>query len=477
MSQSQAVRKDHEGQGFLLDAILQRWSPEELFIIAHIKRFAECFTGDEEFRQALLKNPENCDAMAKARGCLISPKKIPLLWQRGILREIPEEELAEYPYLKLWGAWIKDMIALREAVKEMGRTASINDRFDAWRLRQIARCEHELGDNKGTIVHSILAFELAKGCSVGCWFCGLSAQPLAKVYQATDENIGLWQDILKVCVETFGTAAQVANCYWATEPFDNPDYLSFVESFSRICGAMPQTTTAMPLRDISATKDMLALRKRYPSVPDRFSILSTAVLRKVHTLFSAEELLGVELIMQQQDAGEGGVSKTLAGRFRDKQGDNPAMPLGLGTISCTSGFVVNMAEHSIRLVSPCRASARWPQGYRVHAEGTFYSGAEFKAFIETAIAEHMKTNVANNQVLAFHPALEFTAGENGFSLRSPFKVYNLAGGPHMALLGKLLSDGDHSTQLIIKELLAAGANPFFVWGTINDLFSHGLLCD
>ena len=45
-----------------------------------------------------------------------------------------------------------------------------------------------------------------------------------------------------------------------------------------------------------------------------------------------------------------------------------------GTIACVSGFLFNMVERNVRLISPCNASERWPLGYRIYDEGTFTDG-------------------------------------------------------------------------------------------------------
>ncbi len=58
--------------------------------------------------------------------------------------------------------------------------------------------------------------------SVGCWFCGLSADRFKGYYDYSKEHAELWHGVVGVASEMFGSAASTGVCYWATEPMDNP---------------------------------------------------------------------------------------------------------------------------------------------------------------------------------------------------------------------------------------------------------------
>ena len=60
-----------------------------------------------------------------------------------------------------------------------------------------------------------------------------------------------------------------------------------------------------------------------------------------------------------------------------------------GTIECTCGYLVNMLDRTVKLVSPCFASERWPLGYIVHAEGTFSDASEFRDVLLRCVDEAM----------------------------------------------------------------------------------------
>ena len=53
--------------------------------------------------------------------------------------------------------------------------------------------------------------------------------------------------------------------------------------------------------------------------------------------------------------------RTLAWRLAHDETPLPVAPIG--TIECTCGYLVNMVDRTIRLITPCTVSERWPLGY------------------------------------------------------------------------------------------------------------------
>ena len=202
------------------------------------------------------------------------------------------------------------------------------------------------------ITHPILAFELSAGCSIGCWFCGISADRFRGNFPYTRENATLWRDILDHAVDLFGPGAQSGFCYWGTDPSDNPDYPKFLEDYYAITGLLPQTTTAAPLKDMALTREVMRLGEKHRCVINRFSILNLKMFEAVHAAFSAEELLGVELVMQNRESL---IAKARVGRAKERQqklesAGKPASIAGVeseqSTIACASGFLVNMVART-----------------------------------------------------------------------------------------------------------------------------------
>lgn len=191
---------------------------------------------------------------------------------------------------------IVQKLAWRDVIRR--ESASSNLALREWRERQIKRCLLELGENQNAaITHIPAAFELADGCSVACWFCALSAPPLSAVYRYTPENAELWRDMQVEMRDTVGPAARWSSAYWATEPFDNPNQEAFCDDFYRIHGMYPQTTTAVPLRDVKRTHALLADSSAKGCLVNRFSVHSGKQLLKIHENFSSKELLNTELLL------------------------------------------------------------------------------------------------------------------------------------------------------------------------------------
>jgi radical SAM family RiPP maturation amino acid epimerase len=352
---------------------------------------------------------------------------------------------------------------------------------------------------------------LSKGCSIGCSFCAFAAEKLQGVFAHTPENASLWREILETALDLFGPAVLTAICYWATEPSDNPDYLRFLKDFCDLTGIVPQTTTAAPLKNLDWTRELLQLRKENPSTPDRFSILSTVMLGRVHEAFSAEELLCVELVQQQPSAM---IPKARSGRARLSkrwlpkappalnesrsgpaaqpcEGPNPSQGCSSGqsdapraavirssrTISCLSGYLVSMMDRTIQLVSPCAATDRWPLGYRVHAQGRFANASDFRKFIERSIAECMDDHLGGDEPLAFRRDLTYAPLPGGFSLTNDYFAHKVTDAPLMARLGEMVGKGNMTAGEVMDALLREGGDLLEVTGAIKGLFDKGLLDD
>ena len=158
-------------------------------------------------------------------------------------------------------------------------------------------------------------------------------------------------------MESFGAASSVsrARCLVrqpAQASATGPQVQSITRTTTVFCpttiksrAALPQTTTAAPLKDQALTRRVLELFKRYGGVTNRFSVLSTNHLNQIHAAFSPEDLMGVELILQGKEAP---TAKAFTGRARARKeklkaankDDAIALPEGYPTtIACVSGFL------------------------------------------------------------------------------------------------------------------------------------------
>ncbi|PKM76287.1 MAG: radical SAM family RiPP maturation amino acid epimerase [Firmicutes bacterium HGW-Firmicutes-15] len=456
----------------------ERFDIDEKKLIPHIKRFLECVVGDAEFFATVQENAAGCGSLLHSRGILgVDPVQVAaLVPELPLLKEVPAAEMEDKPQAQLWRRYVDTIDQLRKTWRQRGERTPSN-RFNAWHQQQVNRCYSQLGGGTNReIVHATVAFEFSKGCSMGCPFCGLAAERLQGVFMYTIENAGLWQDVLSAAIERLGTTVGSGMCYWATEPSDNPDYLKFVSDFGKATGIYPQTTTAAPLRNLAWTRELLRFRREHVMVVDRFSILSTNALRRVHKTFSAEDLALTELIMQHSDYLVRLMARSGRNR-KDASGSPPPVLSQEHTIACLTGYLVNMVERSVRLISPCPPSDRWPLGYRVHAEGSFSSAAELDDFIGKTIEECMPEQVATDDILAFRKDLEFSPMLEGFQLCSRYQSHKMTGSPHLPQLGKLIAQGNLTSRRVLEELMVQHKDVFAIIASIQRLFDQGLLED
>jgi radical SAM family RiPP maturation amino acid epimerase len=372
----------------------QQVPAEHLRDVAHTKRFLERWTMDPSFRDRYIEDPEAAIAslglaLTKEQ---IDPMVIPALAGEITRRLEAGEEDACPESVKRYRAFINEKKRHRSATRRAGAPA--DRRLAAWRARQIERCRGELGSVRAdAIVHAPIVFELSKGCTVGCWFCGVAAPDFDHNLAYTEETAQLWTGVLEAVRDVVGEPAQQGFLYWATDPLDNPDYESYLTEFHRVFGRCPQTTTAIAHKDVQRTRRLLDLGASLGSFVDRFSIISLKFLDIVHEAFTPEEMLRVECVAQNKEASDKHL-KSNSGRARQFANGKRAAELAgdetSSTIACVTGFLFNMVERSVKLITPCNSSERWPLGYWIVDEGTFGTAEELRALLEAMVAKNCR---------------------------------------------------------------------------------------
>jgi radical SAM family RiPP maturation amino acid epimerase len=445
-------------------------------MLGEIKRLRERYRADARFRARLQEPGADLAYLATAHGIHFDLREAWPLLMRLDPDLLGDGEPKSTHLVQVWEAYEEELLRCMDDFLQGGDCSDANPRFAAWRKRQISRARSELGETAQSIKHPIIAFELSAGCTVGCWFCGVGAGKFQESYPYTPETSRLWRDLLAECRKVFGSAAQTGFCYWATEPTDNPDYPRFIEDFRDVTGAIPPTTTAMPLRDLAMTRRILDLHVQYGGLPNRFSILTLRTLDRVHATFSALDLLGVELVLQNAEALQ---DKSCVGRARDKpallEKHNRKPVTDDATIACVSGFLVNMVGGSIRLISPVTPSKRWPLGYRVYGERRFKSAPEFRRAMDDLIVEHMPMTIAASARLALRGDLAFERDGDRFILGSRGARYALGGFAGAGLLGEMLKEGHSTLDGIHAALAPFDADPLVVVDAVQRLFDKGLI--
>ena len=355
-------------------------APQRRSQVAALNRLLVLWVLDGKFHDAYLAEPER--ALADT-GLDVDPRAASLI----LLGRLPEgsdgqDELPES------FVWYRDFIEARFASDPHNRLRDMptDPRFRDWRERQVKRCEREMGSRARLMSHQPVTFELSLGCSMTCSFCGLSAGRLEGVFRHTHEHAKLWRDVMARLHALVGDAAGAGTCYCANEPLDNPDYELFLEDFYKEFGRIPQTTTAAATRDITRTRRLLAWGQETSPHFDRISVLSACERDILLASFTPDELLYTDLLPQFAEAP--GYNLQRAGR---NLGDTTKAP---GTISCVSGFVVNMYERSIRLETPVIASDEHPTGVLVYEKAFFADGADLEEAARRMIDRHMHETVS-----------------------------------------------------------------------------------
>ncbi len=292
----------------------------------------------------------------------------------------------------------------------------------------------------------------------------------------TDENGELWRGVLRVLYNTIGRAAQRAFLYWATDPLDNRDYERYLVDFYRVLGRCPQTTTAQPQKDIERTRGLLKLAYSLDSCIDRFSIISLNSLNKVHESLSPQEMLRVECVPQNREASarhpKARVGRAL--KFAAKREKELVNEEASSTIACVSGFLFNMVERSVKLISPCNVSERWPLGYWVVDQARFDSPEQLAEALERMIAENCRVNLRADDTVRLRPDLKVTVDGNQLVFKS-LGLTTTYRTPAAAAFTAQVTDGTKKVHEVAGALQASDGLAFTdTVAILNSMFRYGL---
>ena len=360
--------------------------PEIVRTVARMKRLAEKWNLDADFRKAYESDPEKTlaeiapDVDPEAFRLLINKDAAENLAEDLKAGKLSEKDIPE-SYV-IYKASVREKILHREKLRQ---TYCVPDEphFRAWRERQQKRCYMEMGSSAQRMVQAALMFELTLGCSVGCPFCGVASQGLRGIFRYTAENAALWRETLRRMHALIGDAAGRGTCYYSCEGLDNPDYEKFLSDYFREFGVVPQTTTAASTRDLERTRALLRFADENDPHIDRFSVISAAMRDTIFEAFTAEELVNVELLPQFPGAPGNCFAKV--GRNRGKDDENAVG----GTIACASGFIVNMQEKTLRLMTPFVSDRDHPTGEWILEKCAFRSAEDLEKQMRRMIETYM----------------------------------------------------------------------------------------
>lgn len=461
--------------------IFAAFSPEEVQTLADLKRLHERAMGDPRFRILCREPAGGLDAALREMGISKEMATVCSLLAGGTDLK-STAPIPTHPALDLWRRW------RRESAQQVATRASAFPIAHAgvatWRRRFVNRLRSELGPFRDYHATSpLIAFELSLGCSVGCWFCGVAAGRFSG-YVPYGVNQGLWRSILDINQSILGAGSHDAVLYYATEPFDNPDYLHFLDDFHAVTGFLPQTTTAIPFKHPALWEAILQRREATPTMCDRVSILSASGLERLHRSYSPYALRHVELAMMNRDAL---VPKSPAGHairspkrlaagnrvvFETHRESGTLVPQSIG---CVVGFRVNLVARTLDLTAPCNTSTEHPDGMRRLAQRSFRDATEYREALTDLIEQYMTPASECKRPLRFRPDLRYEPIESGFMLTSGYLRHRFQGKPWYVRLGERVASADLTERDIAIELSALGVPLPEVTFALEQLLEQGIL--
>lgn len=350
-----------------------------------------------------------------------------------------------------------------------------NEKMKKWRERQIRRCDSALGGLNESFVHSIVTYEMASGCSVGCKFCGLNAGPLRKLFRFTPENEKLFRDVLKKSHEILGDAAGHGTMYFATEPLDNPDYEQFEKLHYEEFHIVPQITTAACDRNFDRTRSFVRELMEGKGFIHRFTILNEEMAEKVFDFFTPEELIYVELLPQFEDA-PGFRPYVKVGREVEDENETPIVDDDPGTICCIDGFCINFPDRRFKLISPCRVSEENPKGIFESEWVEFDSADDYADKLKKMIDEYMSDGVPKSETLKMYEYFSMSEVNDIKVLTSKYKKLYYLKDDYMVKVAKLIFEGKYTRDEIVRLVMCENeVSAENVYWFINKLWNNGCI--
>ena len=359
----------------------------------------------------------------------------------------------------------------------------LHPKWSAWRRRMIGSTlwrENPIKHRK--LVHAPFTIELTKGCTVGCWFCGVDAEKYQGHVEINGKTELIWRRLLESFRSICGTeSAQHGFCYWATDPLDHPDYEWFTEEFHSILGYWPQTTTAQGMKQAARMRRLFETIKTKNAFVQRFSMTRSTEFNAIHDYFSPQELFLCELIPQYDDRLS---KKATAGRVRDlvikRKQQNKPIPFhhnleDTGSIACVSGFLGNLVQQSLKLITPCSASDRWPLGYRILDERHFDNPDDIEPLILDMLETSLNDRLLPSDTLEPYPGIDFSASESDKLCISRHGVtLTLSGIANAKHFAELLSDDPMTLNDLCVARSKTGVDPLQTCLTLTRLFNQGI---
>jgi len=480
---------------------LSSFSSEEIDRLAQFKRVLECIAGDHVMRESFInkKIPADLAVRLKNIGVTFELSELSFFWESYskiaiYLKALPlgcenklssniKKQVQDSPLLHLWSRYENVKYNHFSQFKRHVHPLTTNsNKLDSWRDRRKHSTRSELGHfHNSSPTHPLYAFELSDGCSIGCWFCAFASNKLTGCLDY-DNHKNFFCNITTHIVNLFGKqAARFALPYYSSEPYDNPNYLNFMDEFKKVTGGVLLTTTAAS-HDIEWLSNLIEYYDRNGKLWPRISVLSEGALKKIHSSFNPKELFNIQFVMQMKEQSG---NKITGGRIFDDSSwlsgydaestirDAIVSP---GSVACISGFLINLVSRTIELVSPCYVSSKWPLGYRIHDKATFTDENDFPNIIQDMIDRNMHDFPSASHPLRFRDDLVYKSTEAGFDLISPHQIHHFTIEDTCSPLGDLIDQGTLTYEEIYSTLIENhNVNPIVLKAAILRLYNNGFI--
>ena len=437
---------------------------------ARFKRLMEYYTADPSFRKEIKEDPQSvvtAGGLSQEDGHAVLSALEDIIFHGG--------QALDHVYTLEWRRRIAAQTAF--AVSALDAPRYRDKDVGAYVQSALTRVKMEsaLLARQTQIRYVPLAYEASDGCKVQCSFCGLAAKPWTEDFDY-EKHRSLWQGILGVARDVLGDVADQAPLYFATEPLDHPRYEDMLKDVEALGGLLPQTTTAVPERDIGRTKALMAYlgkERLEKQARLRFSVRTLGQFRRIMEAFSPEELIGIELLMNNPESIQ---RISASGRAREDS-RYAKRPAAAYSISCLCGVRVSLCEKRMTFMEPEKPDAQSPLGIRVRRSTSFTDGDDFAAALRGLYASCANPLPAETQALTINRHVRIMreaeqiifAGE-AVGYRIPSNRYT----ERMTELFAWAAEGISARDM--AEALALGqdaADEFFAM--IGDLYEKGYL--
>ena len=387
------------------------------------------------------------------------------------------------PYLNRYIEWEKEVLENTE--RNLGTDRFRNPEISRYLTMSMNRCRTEsmlLRMHSNARLFPI-AFELGVGCRCRCPFCAFEAGEWKENFEYTPENAALWRDILRILLRDLGPLAKEGPAYFATEPFDNPDYEKFLFDYDEIFGGIPQTTTALADVNPERTrrfiewigKDRLMKEERI-----RFSVRTLNQFKRIISEFSPEEIEFIELIANNPESVN---MYSNSGRAADKtesihsDGGNNTKNRKVTaqySVCCISGLLVNMVNKTMMFIEPELPCKEFPKGYRILEETTFADADDFGVKMNELYAKYAIASLPKDVPVCLNPYVNVKLTDRFVELTGPGAGYRIKRNEYTEEGIRMYEKGTSFREIVNKTGLPDEWEQAF-YESMNELYFRGFI--